>query len=680
MSVTDTPVSPHVRQLLDPVQVSPPRLTQIKRLTGRDEPTNFDLLCLLPIDAQPRLRVSRVADLGPSMEGSSVAVPLIADAHIPATRSDGPIFVRCRDKEGDRLLLTFFHTTMESVQSRLPLGALRIAKGKLSFRDGWARLANPAIVTADEDSRISAWEAIRPLTEGMSTAVLQRTIVSALVGCIDELEAIGWKAPLAALHMPNSAEGAAVDGPARRALAFDELLCGQLAGLLEARKRQRTSAPLPAGGALRTLLYNVLPYRLTDWQRQAVEEILADVRGPRIMRRLLQGDVGSGKTVCALLVAADVVEAGGLVILLAPTTVLAEQHARTILPLANQVGLKVVGTLTGSSSTLEREAMRTYLAAGDAGLLIATHAALEEGMSFPRLRLLIVDEEHRWGTLQRQQLLRTGADYLALSATPIPRTLALARAGDIEVSSLEGRPPGRLAVRTSGHPTSRIGDVVIAAEKIIAGGGTVFWLCPSIDVVDGAPTTSVLERFEAFRSRFGDRCELLHGRLVDTARDRTLERVRSGATRILISTTIIEVGVDIGSANMMVVENAERFGLATLHQLRGRVGRRGQQAYCILIYSSPLSDIALSRLNIMRAIDSGFELARYDLLLRNEGDLLGERQSGTPSHRFVSLPDHEDLILKARAEAEELLATDPELTSARGATLRTMMRLFDRSA
>jgi ATP-dependent DNA helicase RecG len=662
---------------LDPVRLSPARLNQIKRLTGRDEPTNLDVLSLLPIDAQPRLRVSRVADLGPSMEGSSVAVPLIADAHIAPTRPDGPIMSRCHDKEGGRMLLTFFHTTMESVLSRLPPGALRIVKGKLSFRDRWARLANPQIVTADEDTRISAWEAIRPLTEGMSTAVLQRTIVSALVGCIEELEAIGWKKSLSAIHMPNSREGAAVDGPARRALAFDELLCGQLAGLLEARKRQRTGAPLPAGGALRASLYKAIPYSLTEWQSKAVEEVLGDLRGPRVMRRLLQGDVGSGKTVVALLVAADVIEAGGLVILLAPTTVLAEQHARTILPPANAVGLKVVGTLTGSSSTLDRDAMRTFLAGGEPGLLIATHAALEEGMAFPGLRLLIVDEEHRWGKAQREALLQTGADYLALSATPIPRTLALCRAGDVEVSSLLGRPPGRLPVVTSAHPTSRIGDVVIAAEKVMAQDGTVFWLCPSIDVVDGAPTTSVLERFEVLRSRFGDRCELLHGRLVDAARDRTLERVRSGETRLLISTTIIEVGVNVPSGTMMVVENAERFGLATLHQLRGRVGRAaGLQGYCVLIYSSPLTDVALARLNIMRAIDSGFELARYDLLLRNEGDLLGERQSGTPSHRFVALPEHEDLILKARAEAEALLESDPDLTSERGATLPIMMRLF----
>jgi ATP-dependent DNA helicase RecG len=669
-----------VRQLLDPAQLSPARLTQIRRLTGKDAPTNLDVLTLLPIDAQPRLRVSRVADLGPSMEGSSVAVPLIADAHIASPNPDGPIMVRCHDKEGGRMMLSFFNTAMDSVLARLPLGALRIAKGKLSFRDRWARIANPQVCTADEDTRISAWESIRPLTEGLSTAVLQRTIVSTWVACLDELQAIGWDKPLAALHMPNSAEGCAVDGPARRALAYDELLCGQLAGLLKMRERQRTTPPLPAGGALRASLYKALPYALTKWQSRAVEEILADLRGPRVMKRLLCGDVGSGKTIVAALVAADVVEAGGLVILLAPTTVLAEQHARTILPLASAAGLKVIGTLTGSTPTLEREAMRTFLAAGDAGLLIATHAALEEGMAFQDLKLLIVDEEHRWGALQRQQLLRTGADYLALSATPIPRTLALCRAGDVEVSSLLGRPPGRLPVVTSAHPTSRRGDVVIAAEKVMAQGGTVFWLCPSIDEVEGAPTTSVLERYEALRSRFGDRCELLHGRLVDTARDRTLARVRSGETRILISTTIIEVGVDIGSANMCVIENAERFGLSTLHQLRGRVGRRGQQAYCILIYSSPLSDIALSRLNIMRAVDSGFELARYDLLLRNEGDLLGERQSGVPSYRFVALPEHEDMIERARAEAADLLTKDPDLRSARGTMVRAMMRLFGHDA
>jgi ATP-dependent DNA helicase RecG len=431
-------------------------------------------------------------------------------------------------------------------------------------------------------------------------------------------------------------------------------------------------------GRLRARVLRALPYSLTQSQRRAVEDIVADLAQPHRMLRLLQGDVGSGKTVVALLAAAAVIEVSRQAALMAPTELLARQHLATIAPLAEAAGIKVA-ILTGRERGRERTDTLARLAAGDVGLLIGTHALFQEDVAFQNLALAIVDEQHRFGVHQRLALARKGTavDVLVLTATPIPRTLVLTYFGDMDSSELREKPAGRKPVDTRTIPLGRLGEVVDAVGRALAEGRRVYWVCPLVGESETTDLAAAEERFAFLKNRFGSAVDLVHGRLRGGVKDAAMVRFAAGDTRLLVATTVIEVGVDVPEASVMVIEHAERFGLAQLHQLRGRIGRGHEKSTCLMLYRAPLGEFAKARLAIMRETEDGFRIAEEDLRLRGEGDVLGTRQSGMPGFRAARIEAHRDLIQAARDDAALVLARDPELTSARGEALRHLLYLFE---
>ena len=414
-------------------------------------------------------------------------------------------------------------------------------------------------------------------------------------------------------------------------------------------------------------------------QQRAVTDIVADLAQPQRMLRLLHGDVGSGKTLVALLAAATVIEAGRQAALMAPTEILARQHFATIAPLAAAAGIRVA-VLTGRERGRERPEILAALAAGDIDLLVGTHALFQEDVAFHDLALAIVDEQHRFGVHQRLALARKGeaVDLLVLTATPIPRTLVLTYFGDMDVSELREKPAGRQKIDTRAVPLDRLNEVIDAVARAIDEGRRVYWVCPLVEESETTDLAAAEERYDALKKRFGTIVGLVHGRMRGADKDRAMDRFAAGETRLLVATTVIEVGVDVPEASVMVIEHAERFGLAQLHQLRGRIGRGTERSTCLLLYKAPLGVTAKARLAILRETDDGFRIAEEDLRLRGEGDVLGTRQSGMPGFRIARLEVHGKLLTAARDDAALVLARDPKLGSARGEALRHLLYLFAR--
>jgi ATP-dependent DNA helicase RecG len=463
-------------------------------------------------------------------------------------------------------------------------------------------------------------------------------------------------------------------------LAYDELLAGQLAlALVRAHQRSIPGRGSSGEGRLRAKVIAALPYSLTPSQTQAVTDIVADLARPHRMIRLLQGDVGSGKTVVALLAAATVIEAGRQAALMAPTEILARQHFSTIVPLAEAAGLRIA-ILTGRERGKERSGILERLALGEIDLVVGTHALFQEDVAFRDLALAIVDEQHRFGVHQRLALARKGeaVDMLVLTATPIPRTLVLTYFGDMEISELREKPAGRQPIDTRTLPLSRINEVVAAVGRALNDGQRVYWVCPLVEDNEISDLAAAEERFAALMQHFGDAVDLVHGRMKGADKDRAMERFATGETKLLVATTVIEVGVDVPAATVMVIEHAERFGLAQLHQLRGRIGRGAGKSTCLLLYRAPLGETAKARLAILRETEDGFRIAEEDLRLRGEGDVLGTRQSGMPGFRVARIEVHGPLVAAARDDAALILSGDAELASPRGKALRHLLYLFER--
>ena len=597
------------------------------------------------------------------------------------------------DDTGD-IELVFFLAHHEWVKSRLPVGATRWVSGRLEMWDGHLQMVHPdRVLDAEELAKLPPVEPVYGLTEGLYPRTIQKAAQAALTrlprlpewvddASLSRLGGLSFAEALTAFHNPQSPQDIEPPSPASRRLAYDELLANQLAlTLVRARMRDLAGRVNASQGQLAARLLSALPYALTGAQTRAIAEIRRDLEAPQRMIRLLQGDVGAGKTVVALMAMAHVVEAGRQAALMAPTEILARQHFERMKPMGDAVGLRFA-LFTGRDTAAHRRAQLAALVAGEIDIAVGTHALFQESVVFRDLGLAVVDEQHRFGVHQRLALASKGeaADLLVMTATPIPRTLVLTYFGDMDVSALDEKPPGRTPIDTRTLPIERLDEVVAAVGRAIAGGARAYWVCPLVEESENLDVAAAEERAETLRAFFGDAVGLVHGKMRGADKDAAMERFQRGETKVLVATTVIEVGVDVPEATIMVIEHAERFGLAQLHQLRGRVGRGAGRSTCLLLYKGPLGEASRARLTILRETEDGFRIAEEDLRLRGEGDVLGARQAGTPGFRLARLEFHGDVLRMARAQAEAEIARAPHLEGDDNRALRALLYLFERDA
>jgi ATP-dependent DNA helicase RecG len=667
-----------------------PKLARLlARLLDRETPRVIDLLFHLPSGTIDRRARPRLRDVQP---GTIVTVAVTIDSHRapPPNRPRAPYNIYASDGPAS-MVLTYFNARRDYLEKLLPVGEVRYVSGTVTSYDGMLQMVHPDHVISEADlSKLPLVEPVYPLTEGLSLNVVRKAADAALgrVPVLPEWQDPAWLRQqewppfgdaLRALHRPGEPAAVVPETPAWSRLAYDELLAGQLAlALVRANQKRLAGRPSTGDGKIAKKVTGALPYSLTPSQAHAVTEINADLAKPERMLRLLQGDVGSGKTVVALLAAATVIEAGRQAALMAPTEILARQHHKTMAPLAAASGIRLA-ILTGRERGKERADILERLAAGDLDLLVGTHALFQEEVEFRDLALAIVDEQHRFGVHQRLALARKGeaVDVLVLTATPIPRTLVLTYFGDMDVSQLREKPAGRQPIDTRAVPLGRINDVVSAVGRALDRGERVYWVCPLVAESELIDLAAAEQRFAALKQHF-DAVDLVHGKLKGAGKDAAMARFASGETRLLVATTVIEVGVDVPEATVMVIEHAERFGLAQIHQLRGRVGRGRERSTCLLLYRAPLGETAKARIEILRETEDGFRIAEEDLRLRGEGDVLGTRQSGLPGFRVARIEVHGPLLEPARKDAQLVLSRDPALTSLRGEALRHLLYLFER--
>ncbi|MBY4630944.1 ATP-dependent DNA helicase RecG [Rhizobium croatiense] len=673
--------------------VGPKIAELLVKLLGRETPEDcrvIDLLFHAPFSLIDRRNQPGIAR---APQGAIVTITARVDRHQvpPRGKSNVPYRVFLHDETGE-LTLVFFRGQAAWLEKQLPVDAEVTVSGKVDWFNGRASMVHPDyIVRADEAENLPLVEPIYPLTAGLSPKTLHKIIDAALPRFPELPEwidpALAQKQGLPSirdsfhmLHEPRDPADIDPQAPAQRRLAYDEFLAGQLSlSLVRQRLRKVAGQPVQATGAVSGKILKTLPFSPTSSQNEAIADILKDMAGTERMLRLLQGDVGSGKTLVALMSMAAVIESGGQAVLMAPTEILARQHHATISKFAASAGLGIE-VLTGRTKGREREEILERIASGAAQIIIGTHALFQDTVSYANLMLAVVDEQHRFGVHQRLRLTAKGISphMLVMTATPIPRTLVLAAFGDMDVSKLTEKPAGRKPIQTITVPMERTGEIVGRLQSALAEGKKAYWICPLVEESEELDLMSAEERHATLVSALGPDIGLIHGRMSGPEKDAAMMAFKNGETRLLVATTVVEVGVDVPDATIMVIEHAERFGLAQLHQLRGRVGRGDEASTCILLYKGPLGETGHARLSIMRETEDGFRIAEEDLKLRGEGELLGTRQSGTPGFRIASLEAHADLLEIARKDAAYLIERDPELTSDRGQAIRTLLYLFRR--
>lgn len=677
-----TGIGPRLALLLKKCVVTPPGVT---------DPRVLDMLWHLPTGVIDRRAEPSIADAAPGTI-ATLKLRVLKHKAPPRGASKAPYRVTCEDDTG-KIDLVFFRVERAYVEKLLPEGETRYVSGRLERYGTALQMPHPDYIVAESArADLPMLEPVYPLTAGLSGKVLIKAAAQtvARVPEFAEWQDAAWlkqsefpdfKTSILALHRPREADDVAATSKSWQRLAYDELLAGQLAlGLVRSSYRAQKGRSLSGDGRLRQKIIAALPYALTGSQTAALAGIASDLAETTRMLRLLQGDVGSGKTIVALLSMAVAIEAGTQAALMAPTEVLARQHLETIQPLASSAGLRVA-LLTGREKGKVREDILAALAAGETDLLIGTHALFQSDVTFRDLGLAVIDEQHRFGVHQRFALqskgTNGGVNVLVMTATPIPRTLLMTHYGDLAVSKLLEKPAGRKPIVTKKVPLESLEKLIDRLRVQLAEGAQVYWVCPLIESSDVSDLAAAEERHAHLKQIFGDTVGLLHGAMAAREKDATMAAFAGGALKILVATTVIEVGVNVPNANIMVIEHAERFGLAQLHQLRGRVGRGSRESFCMLLYKAPLGRTAEERLTMMEETEDGFKIAEKDLELRGGGEMLGARQSGLPEFRVANVPGFEKLLSAARDDAQLILSKDPELKSARGDALKMLLYLFE---
>ncbi|MEL6958385.1 MAG: ATP-dependent DNA helicase RecG, partial [Pseudomonadota bacterium] len=647
-----------------------------------------DLLFTLPHSGVDRSRRASILEV---QAPAVCTVEVTVGQHNAPSARGRPYRVMVEDAQ-TTFQLIFFRGHGDYLRRQLPTGQRRVVSGKVELFDGVGQMVHPDhILTPDEATLIPPFEPVYPLTGSVTQKVMFKA-TSDLLSNLPELDdwidpalktREGWPDWADALHQahrPSGSADLALTAGARQRLAYDEVLAHQLTlALARAQHRRAKGRESQGNGHLQARVLNALDFDPTGAQTRAVAEIVADMGSSMRMNRLLQGDVGSGKTLVALMALLNAVEAGGQGVMMAPTEILARQHLDGLRPLAEEAGV-VLEILTGRDKGAERRTKLEALAGGDIQILVGTHAVFQKDVVFHDLRLAIIDEQHRFGVAQRMELGAKGdaVDVLVMTATPIPRSLSLAQYGDMDVSILDEKPPGRTPVTTALIATSKMDQVVDRLRAAVAEGRQCYWVCPLVEESEVSDMTAAEERFKRLRAALGEGVVgLVHGQMPPKDKDAAMARFVSGETKVLVATTVIEVGVNVPNASIMVIERAESFGLAQLHQLRGRVGRGAAQSTCLLMYQAPLSESGQRRLEIMRETEDGFRISEEDLAMRGAGDVIGTAQSGLPRFRIADMDRQAALMATAQTDARKLLADDPDLTSARGQAARTLLWLME---
>ena len=644
----------------------------------------IDLLFHLPTGWIDRKAVGVLDEMD---VGRIITVTVTPTEYRMSGSARAPARVVAHDVAGNAISLVFFGGSSGWAKKQLPLGEPKAVSGKLDRYDQWLQIVHPEVMTPEEAQALPAREAVYALSEGLTSKRLAALVSQALARAPTLPEWIepsllakhgwpDWREALARIHADPA------DARARERLAYDELFANQLALMLvRASSRARRGTPLQGDGRLRAALK--LPYQLTGAQRRTVAEIEGDLTQSAPMLRLLQGDVGAGKTLVALMALLIAVEAGAQGALLAPTEILARQHYENLSRLLTGVPVNLA-ILTGRDKGRAREATLMGLADGSIDILVGTHAIFQEAVTYKKLGLAVVDEQHRFGVAQRMLLTQKAErppHLLAMTATPIPRTLTLSQYGEMDSSRLDEMPPGRQPIETRVISDDRLGEVADGLARHLAGGGQAYWVCPLVEESETSDLAAAQERAAMLGARFGEKVGLVHGRMKGPEKDAVMDAFQRGLIGVLVATTVIEVGVDVPNATLMIVEHADRFGLAQLHQLRGRVGRGEGRSICLLLRTAgPLSETARARLALLRDTNDGFRIAEEDLRLRGAGEILGTRQSGEAAFRLATPEQTTELIESATQDARLLVDRDGGLQAVRGQAARTALYLFERDA
>ena len=618
----------------------------------------LDLIFHIPYNYIDRRNSPNIYEL---QDGEIATLIVSPEMHFaPAHNSPRPYKIQCANETGS-LNVIFFRTYEKTMRLLFPVGRKVAISGKVELYDGVAQMIHPEVLPADKIDELKIIEPVYHLTAGVSNRQLGKFIKSALKKLPDLDEWISpetkekfgfgnWKESIISAHNADEIDD---ENPANLRLAFDEIMANQLSlALFREKARSLKGQSLKGDGSLRKKLLEILPFTLTQGQEDIIAHINDDLISDAKMLRLLQGDVGSGKTIISLFGMLQTVECGKQAALMSPTTILANQHYNSLKPFLDELGISYT-LLTGTEGKKSLHEIQN----GNTQIIFGTHALFQKGVEFHDLAFVVIDEQHRFGVNQRMELMRKGnrANLLLMSATPIPRSLVFTLYGDMDCSHLTEKPVGRQEIDTRIISLNRFSEVLEAIKRALENNEKIYWICPLVSESEKSDMAAAVERFEQFRHIFGDVVGLIHGRLKSDEKHNEMEKFHNGTTKILIATTVVEVGMDVKDASIMVIEHAERFGFSQLHQLRGRIGRNDKKSTCLLLYGKTMSENGLERLKVLRETNDGFKIAEADLKMRGAGDLLGTKQSGALHFKVFDLEKNKELIQPAKDEAQQLI-------------------------